>query len=200
MTLENAASVWTSQTIPSLSTKELSKMIEHHNAKSKRQLYSSLAFVVLCLIFGAMNFYGQYFVNGDGLLVATLRFSVVLIAIPIHILVHRRMAIDYRSRVDSASNQRAWLEKAIANLETELNGGWWKLASFFSFVMIVVCLTKWLDYRSGADSLAECVAIPVFVLAVIILVLAAVWHYRVAILAPEYDRLNQLLAGVEDES
>lgn len=200
MNIENAEKVWAEQSVPGQSPTDLSGMIRQQNSKSKRQLYCSFAFVILCLLFGVLNFYGQYFVNGDGLLVSSLRFSVVLIAIPIHLQVHRRLAKNYRDRVEASANQCEWLSLAVANLDQELHGGQWKLGAFFLAVLGIVCATKWLDYRSGTDTLAECIAIPIAVAVVMLIVSVGVWHYRTTFLEPEYARLSSLQAGMERES
>lgn len=201
MTLEQMKDAWHSQAIPSHTREALGQIISQKNTARKRQLVASFVIAVVAVGFGLLNFCGQYFWNGNSLLVSSLRALPVLAATGIHIVVCRRLAREQRERRELAASHTAWLKRWIGSLETEVRGpGRWKLLAFFSFLIAIASVTKWLDYQSGEDSAAECIAIVAAVITLCLFVSISLLHYRTQFLIPELHRCRQMLDELRGES
>lgn len=201
MTLEEAGQIWTDQSPPKKSKGELVKIVQSYNASTKRHLWASGFFCAFVIIAGIYNLIGQVFVNGDALGVALLRFSVLLVAIPIQLFVHRSLVRQHRERQSLASDHVAWLKLRVKELNTQINEPvQWKFLAFVLFTLVVVSLTKWIDYQSGEDSLAECLLIPGFVLISFLTVGLFMWHYRQMFMIPDLKRYRNLLGEATGDS
>ncbi|MEM6691027.1 MAG: hypothetical protein AAF664_16485 [Planctomycetota bacterium] len=197
MTIDEIRDAWSSQETPQETGEGLSEIISEQNAGMRRQLTVTVLVAVAAFAMGVFNFLGQYFGNGNGLFISVLRSLPVLAATSIHIVAVKHMAKEQRLRFELAASHSDWLRHRIATLESEIRGsGWWKVAAFLAFLTSIVAITKWLDFRSGEDSLSECIAITFIVLAGCSLTLVGVWHHRTQFLIPELTRFRSLEADL----
>lgn len=201
MTTDEIQDSWRSQEIRQLSGESLEGIIAQQNAGQKRQLTATVLFAIAAFAVGIFNFLGQYFGNGNGLFISVLRALPVLSAAMINIVVVRQMAKEKRQRIELAASHQDWLNHRIKGLEEEIRGGgWWKMAAFFTFLLLIVGITKWLDFQNGEDSLAECIGIVTAVLLVCVVVLVGVWHHKHQFLIPDLIRFRNLSGDLLETS
>lgn len=190
----NVEQTWESQATPPIGKEKLREVVTSHVASSRRQIRISFLFCIACVAGAVFNFYGQFVVNGDPLLVAALRFSMVLIVIPFQWHAWWSLKKKHDERLNSQLDQKTWLTKMVEDLHQELyKPAYWKLALFSIVMVVLMSVVKWLDYQYGLDSATECVAIVMVVVLLILAVFAGVWHHRTTVLVPRYERYQALL-------
>ena len=199
MNLDQSQELWGAQGVPQNRRQTPRQLVERYVDSTGRQIrYGWLAVAVL-LAFGVFNFYGQFVVNGDGLLVCMLRFAAVMLGSVIHLYVLSEMRRKRDERLSAGLDQRRWLAAMVDDLTEEVSAPPWLMLGFVSLLIGLVGLSKWIDYRTGADSAAECVAVMAVVFAVVVGLLMAVQQYRNHFLIPRRRRLQQALVDYDDE-
>ena len=191
---------WASQAVPSFEAEQLREVVAKHISRTTAQIRTSFVFCILCVAGAIFNFYGQFVLNGDPLLVAALRFSVVLVVIPFQWRAWWVLKRRHEERARSQLDQRSWLAGMVDDLHNELyRPVYWKLAFFSCLVIGLMIAVKWLDYRYGLDSAGEGFAIVMAVAVLILLGIVGVWLHRKNVLMPRYERYRELLESISIE-
>lgn len=201
MNLHEASEKWSTQSVPELGRSRLDQIVTSHVKATHRQLWFSGMFCIACVVGAILNFYGQFFVNGDPLLVASLRFSVVLVVIPFQWYMWWSLRRKHQERIDSQLDQRKWLEKMVGDLAQEVETPKaWQLALFSLIIVGLTALTKGIEFQLGMDSAAECIGVVAAVIIGIGVVYLGVWHHRKNFLVPRYRWYQSLLHDAEESS
>ena len=199
MTFEEAAQAWKHQMTPQRSSAALDELIRRNNTRSNRRLIISTVFLVLCVAAAVLNFYGQHVVNGDGLLVSSLRAFPVLVAAVIQMAVVDGMKRSHKQRLSLTANQHQWLANWTSGLEIEVGRrAFWGPTLLLLLVLIIVSATKMIDYQNGDDTLGECIGVVLAFASCCAIVPTFLWHYRTQFLIPELRRCRELSRQLDD--
>ena len=199
MKIDDCIEAWTEQIPPSHMARDWEEVIQREQRRLSRWFYGNAIMSAICLILGAFNFFGQYFINGDSFASAGLRAVPVLVALTIQIAVFRSSLRRLRDRRNLVENHHEWLNYRIRHLEDQSSPRFeWHFAAFSTLVIALVAASKWIDYRNGEDSLSECVGIGIFVTLIFSSAMIFVHHHRVRFLQPELQRTRRLLVHLID--
>ena len=198
MNLAQAQQVWSSQRISPMTRDQIQDVIQKSTASAGREMWTTLLMTSGIILLAIFNFYGQYVLNGDPLLIASLRFFMVLAVVPIQVFVWKGLRKRYHDRVNSQFDQKKWLTMTVADLKQQVeHPGDWKIL-LFCFVMTgVLAFTKYLDVQAGNDSVTESMAIVAVFVAFVAFIWLGRWHYREQFLIPRYDRFRGILSEME---
>lgn len=201
MTLEHAEKIWSEQPAPGANIEEIQATISKHLRKTKQQPIFFLIFAILSCVAGTVIFYGSYFQQDEGLLLALLRSVPPWVILPINIIAYRKLKQKLRQQENSQYNQQKCLTLLVEDLKEEADGPkkWIPLTAAFSVVGLVG-LVKWLDYQRGGDTAAEGISIVVAVIAISAVVFAFAHHHRKEIAMPRYQYFKNLLDGMRNET
>lgn len=197
MTFDEMTTAWQTQAHPSLNTDELRKVVGEQNRRKALRLWFSRFFLAFCLIAGVFNLVGQRWGNGDSWELVLSRFSVAIVALVIQWQVERIERRRLGRARELSRDLEAWLREHVQDLKSDLEPRLWKPIGFLAFTLAVVCWTKWIDYRNGTDTLAECVAIPLIVVAGFVVIAMMVVHHRSQFLKPELERFEGMMSDWE---
>ncbi|MEO1528931.1 MAG: hypothetical protein AAFX06_26215 [Planctomycetota bacterium] len=200
MTFEEMTTCWQQQSIPNRGPEQLRALVTRENRRQAIRLWASRFFLAFCVLAGIANLIGQRWENGDSWWLVFSRFSVVLIMFPFQWQAERLERRRLAQARALASDIGAWLTNRVNELRGDLRPSWGKPIAFLAIVFSIVCWTKWIDYQNKTDTLAECVAIPLFVAMVFVVIAIGIWHHRTQFLVPELSRLETMLADFESEA
>ncbi len=194
MNLEEFRDKWDSQDTPKLGEEKLNQVVNSQITSTNRQIWTSALFTIACVFGAILNFYGQYFVNGEPLFISTLRFSMVGLVIPFQVYAWWSVKKKYQERINSRLDQKTWLARMVEDLRHEVEQkASWKLALFCSVMMVLMIVVKWLDYLRGSDTATECIGIVGALGLLLGMILIGVQHHRKMFLIPRYRRYRKLL-------
>lgn len=197
MNFQEAQSLWENQGSP-IGKDQIARTVESFVDRQRQQVHVNLFFTVACLLVGCLNFYGQFVGNGDPLLIAALRFSLVIAVLPIQLYVWWSSHRTHQHRSKSNLDQRAWLRLMVEDLKGQVHQPNYWLLLYSVGVIGVMSFIKWLEYQRGIDTAAEGVGIVAVVACFMAFVYVGVKIHQRNVLKPRLERYESMLASVSE--
>ena len=194
MTLEESEKIWESQKPFPGSQVNIEGVIASHQFRFKRRMCFYGFMCLVGLIGGCVVFQGSYWKHDEGMLIAVLRSLSVFVLVPIQLFALKTEWSAKKERSRSACTQLEFLHHIVADLEAYLRKPkWWLLILISCLLLLSLVVVKWLDVRSGGDSVGESIGVLTFAVLGILLVFVFTHHYNTWILTPRHTYYKQLL-------
>ncbi|MEM9529459.1 MAG: hypothetical protein AAGA23_00935 [Pseudomonadota bacterium] len=194
MQINDVQTLWDQQPTPR-PQQTATEIVQRSRRRSAINAVAMLAFFLLSMAMAGHTFWFSFGSQGEALGIALIRCSlfVILAGVQYPLWRQARREADRRESCQLAPGD--CLREIQVDLEREI-------ASFsplrssvpLLLIMVFISLNKWIDYRLGVDTLAECIGIVIAAGGVFGLVGVTFWHYRTQFLEPRRSHIRQTLA------